>query len=378
MEDQDLDKQGQTHEASSPQQSIYAAGFNAHSQLQPDSTDDQRTFQAIPDQDHAKILFAGWSTTVLTTSDSIISLGNAPFSHAIDRDPETGSPTGLRSAMGDHNGILACLDDGGDLYLQLQPSEGLVCVTSDTSPALSHVARTSTGRVAVTFRQAPNGRLCHVNEFRDLETFLAWYQDPSGVGTYPQKHHMLPGRPRQMIANTATFLLLMESGEVYSWGDPRMQSLGRPIHGEGASSAGEPRSVTALGGLKIVKVASGGWLSAALSDAGALYVWGAAAPGSQHSMKCLREEESGEVVLVEITRDGSDEPLDIDNVDAGDHHMAVVTTDHRLFVVGNNSSGQLGLGSEETFLENWTEVCSLPNVLVRDVFCGPLSTFTLT
>ena len=361
---------------------IYTAGLNAHSQLSPNHSSDIRAFQPLqPDsskEGDIDIFFAGWSTTVLSSPTTLRSLGHRPF----HEDWSSASqPLRPYSGIGDHNGLVAFLSDPGVVYWARKtdltlPSalQRFMCSFSDDSPRIGLIAMAGNERVALTFKQAPNGRLCHVVEFEDFDKALGWYRDPSAEGAYPNKHHMLPGRPKQLIANTASFLLLMEDGGVYSWGDPRHQSLGRVISGEGAVPADKPGIIEALGGLRISKVASGGWMGAALSEDGALYLWGAGAPGAEKSIKPLKEAGAGEVALVELssaTKGG--EPSDVADVAVGDGHIAAVADDGRLFVIGDNKNGQLGLDSEEIFFEDWTEATILSGV--RRVVCGPKASF---
>ena len=56
-------------------------------------------------------------------------------------------------------------------------------------------------------------------------------------------------------------MLLTEHGQVYSWGGGSRGQLG---HGT-VTSEDSPRLVMALDGMKIVKIAAGGWHSAAIS-----------------------------------------------------------------------------------------------------------------
>ncbi|KAH9825791.1 guanyl-nucleotide exchange factor [Teratosphaeria destructans] len=184
------------------------------------------------------------------------------------------------------------------------------------------------------------------------------------------------GTPKQLVANTGNFFLLTRAGEVHSWGDPRHQTLGRPI---AESPADQPGIIEVLQGLRITKLASGGWTSAALSEDGALYLWGAASmPGHKDAgIKCLREADAGEMVLVEIPGDDG-EPADVLDVAVGEGHVAVVTAHaggNRLYVVGQNRNGQLGLGSDQAFLEDWVEVDVMRGL--ERVVCGPKCTFAV-
>ncbi|CAK4034687.1 Hypothetical predicted protein [Lecanosticta acicola] len=334
---------------------LLAAGFNAHRQLLP-REGDVKSFQAVletPPDNNVRILFAGWSSTVIVSEKTLFSLGHEQLEPSMnDRNKR------LRSGFGDHEGMLGCLDDDGHLHLVCHKADSekgpeLVSQSDDDSPLLGNVCYSSSGRVALSFKQAPNSNLCHVAEFACLEIFQRWFADPSSLSNYPQCHYMLPGRPKQLLASTGTFILLMENGEVFTWGDGRYQSLGRPVTGDGAVSADKPGALEALGGLQITKVATGGWMNAALSKDGALYVWGTTSPEAAGGIECLGASDSGEVSLVEIP-DSNGEPLDVLDVALGDNHIAVGVEGGRLFMVGDNQNGQLGL-DEKDFIADWRE-----------------------
>jgi len=250
----------------------------------------------------------------------------------------------------------------------------------DDHPKIGQIALAGNDRVALTFRTAPASTMCHVVEFETLEKATEWYCNPADKTKHPDRHHMLHSRLRQLLAAATTFLLLMEDGSVYSWGDPRHQSLGRPISGEGTTGADSPGIIEAIGGLKIDKIACGGWLNAALAtEDGALYLWGAAvSPVCEDAIKCLSDAGPGEVVLVDLVSEECEPAGDIDasdivDVAVGSAHVAAVTEAGHLYVVGANHTGQLGLEKDEAFSEDWQMVTSLQNV--RRTICGPRSTF---
>lgn len=94
---------------------------------------------------------------------------------------------------------------------------------------------------------------------------------------------------------------------------------------------------------KIVKISSGGYATAALTSANDVYFWGR--PGYPEGL---------------LT--GCPTPLDLDGQDIldvalGFNHMMVLTTEHKLFVVGDGGSGQLGEDTES--FGDWKEI-SLP------------------
>ncbi|KAK4507095.1 hypothetical protein PRZ48_000829 [Zasmidium cellare] len=364
---------------------LLAAGFNGHHQLFA-FDEDPRAFTAMVEAVATiprNVLFAGWSNTVFQAGKHISSLGHQKLALVNLEDDRL-----MQCGFGDHEGIMGCIDHEGRLYLVEHPAiveqselverpdspdqeRHLLCQSTDVSPKIGTIALAGNGRIALTFKQAPNGNLVHIAEFNSPLAFVRWFRDPSGEGNYPACHHMIPGRPKQLLANTGSFILLMESGDVYTWGDARYQSLGRAIGEE--MPADKPGAVDALGGLSISKIASGGWMHAALSADGALYVWGANSPGVEGRIRCLEDQD--QVALVTLP-DPDAEPLDVLDMAIGDNHIAAVTEGDRMFVVGENRNGQLGVGSEERFIEDWVEVPNLTQV--RKVWCGPKSTFVRT
>ncbi|EMC94914.1 hypothetical protein BAUCODRAFT_72592 [Baudoinia panamericana UAMH 10762] len=171
----------------------------------------------------------------------------------------------------------------------------------------------------------------------------------------------------------------MESGDVYSWGDPRYQSLGRRIVGDDSTPADKPGIVDALAGVRMAQIASGGWMSAAVSEDHAMYLWGAGMPGSEKRIRCL--PSPGEVGLVCVAESSDGEPLDVVDVSVGDGHVAAVAADgerKRIFIVGDNKYGQLGAGSVADFVDEWSEIVLSPDVQVQRVVCGSKATFITT
>ena len=65
-------------------------------------------------------------------------------------------------------------------------------------------------------------------------------------------------------------MLLTEHGQLFSWGGGSRGQLG---HGTVTGEL-EPRLVLALDGLRIIKIAAGGWHSAAISESHDLYMFG--------------------------------------------------------------------------------------------------------
>lgn len=87
-------------------------------------------------------------------------------------------------------------------------------------------------------------------------------------------------------------------------------------------------------------------MTAALTEGNDLYVWGGR-PGQTK----LLEDLSGAPTPVDL--DGQD----VHDVAVSMNHMIALTTEGKLFVVGDGSNGQLGLDVKE--LASWREI-SLP------------------
>ena len=160
--------------------------------------------------------------------------------------------------------------------------------------------------------------------------------------------------------------------------------------------------MTALDGIPVRKVVSAGWMTAAVSVEGDLYVWGGGSAnggdGGGKRIRCLpgkgkrererkREtagevkEEDEEVALVDVAGG-----VDIADVGVGAGHMLALTRDGRVFAVGDDRSGQVGAGEGlgRHFCEEWVEVElgqgfdeERERKVVVGVECGYWSSFVL-
>jgi len=90
----------------------------------------------------------------------------------------------------------------------------------------------------------------------------------------PLHFSSFPGGAQQRVTQVACgkehCMLLTEHGQVYSWGGGTRGQLG---HGT-LTNEDSPRLVMALDGMKIIKIAAGGWHSAAISEFHDLYMFG--------------------------------------------------------------------------------------------------------
>ncbi|PSR90510.1 regulator of chromosome condensation 1/beta-lactamase-inhibitor protein II [Coniella lustricola] len=171
---------------------------------------------------------------------------------------------------------------------------------------------------------------------------------------------------RQVVAYDAGFAALTTTGAVYTWGDERYGAcLGREITGD--SPAEKPSRVKALEDLPtgpISKIAAGGYMLAALTSGNDLYLWGGH-PGRKTVPTDIGDEPSPIVI----------EDHDIADVAVGDSHLAVLTTSGKVYVIGDNTNGQLGSPVKE--FETWTpiDLGFLKCKRIAGIAAGPRNTF---
>ena len=115
----------------------------------------------------------------------------------------------------------------------------------------------------------------------------------------------------------------------------------------------------------IRKISSGGYITAALTSGNDLYLWGGR-PGQPKLLDQLSE---------------TPEPVDLDGQDVldiavGFDHMLALTTEHKLYVVGANRNGQLGLDVNESSV--WMEMTlPLEGKQIVSVHAGYKNSFLL-
>lgn len=128
-------------------------------------------------------------------------------------------------------------------------------------------------------------------------------------------------------------------------------------------------------GEPIKMVAAGGYTLAALTEGGGLYLWGMQSPGSQSRHQAFADL-SGIPNYVEV-----DGEKDVQDIALGESHAIALTTDGCVYVVGDNTNGQLGLGSDsKSPVESWLKVPfnSPQGWNIVGVEAGPRSSFIVT
>ena len=157
-----------------------------------------------------------------------------------------------------------------------------------------------------------------------------------------------------------------------------MGNQGQLGHGS-AESLQEPRLVELLLGLRMVKVAAGGWHSMALSDEGGLYVWGWNNYG-QLGLKTendddvadpIEKEDENELepvqlqfvpTCLDVCEPGTNNDLEIEDISCGARHSIALAASGHVYAWGWNKYGQLGLSQRKKIIQGF------PHFLAHNLF----------
>lgn len=172
----------------------------------------------------------------------------------------------------------------------------------------------------------------------------------------------------ELDSNESVFTFLTANGQVFTFGDPRHDNLGRSLESHNLS-ASEPNIVDALDGIPIAHISSGGWITAALSMQKDLYIWGGRA-GNEELVEGLEGLESGNVSLVNLGGG-----LDVEDVAVGAGHIVALTADGKAWVAGRGDNGQTG-AYKPGFQREWKELQTrIKDEKASKVFAGGWGTF---
>ncbi|KZM18666.1 uncharacterized protein EKO05_0006603 [Ascochyta rabiei] len=202
--------------------------------------------------------------------------------------------------------------------------------------------------------------------------------------------------PTQLVVNATTATALDAYGRVHTrTADPRYPACaGRPHTG---TSKFEP--VAYLSETRITKIASGGYMTAAISEDGELFLWGQSTPGTDGELGVLHRQnydsnaalEGKAIVWCDAEQDEYVKCLNITiggnnatafDVAIGFGHVLVAAKnsegEHVVLVAGCGSEGQLGLGRTVDFLEEFELVVATKGKLVVQVEAAGWSSFVVT
>lgn len=201
--------------------------------------------------------------------------------------------------------------------------------------------------------------------------------------------------PTQLVVNATTATALDEDGRVHTrTTDPRYPAcLGRSYTG---TSTFEP--VPYLSETRIVKIASGGYMTAAISEDGELFLWGQANPGTEGELGVLHrlgydidaEELQGTVIWGESMQDQDVKCLNIHidsraatayDVAIGSGHVLVAAKndigEHVVLAAGCGEEGQLGLEKPCLFQEEFEEAAALRGKRVIQLVAAGWSSYVV-
>ncbi|KAF9698064.1 hypothetical protein EKO04_003801 [Ascochyta lentis] len=200
--------------------------------------------------------------------------------------------------------------------------------------------------------------------------------------------------PIQLVVNATTATALNEHGRVHTrTADPRYPAcIGRPHTG---TSVFEP--VPYLSETRVAKIASGGHMTAAISEDGELFLWGQSNPGTHGELGVLHRqdydaalkgktgvwcdaEQDDYVKCLSITINGNDATAY--DVAIGSAHILVAAKNnegvHLVFAAGCGSEGQLGIGRTVGFLEEFEAVVATGSKPVVQLEAAGWSSFVVT
>ncbi|KAG5930093.1 hypothetical protein E4U53_002306 [Claviceps sorghi] len=185
------------------------------------------------------------------------------------------------------------------------------------------------------------------------------------------------GPVQEVAAYEAGFVVLFQDGTVATLGDGRYQEcLARDITQQSAADRLElVPDLTSLGD-PVKHVCANGYVLAALTESGSVYIWGRKSHGAHVQGAGFFQELSAIPNYCEVGGG-----LDVQDFALGDSHAIALTTDGDVYVIGANHNGQLGLGQPRDYTaQEWTCVkLNLPTSHhVVGVAAGPRSSFIVT
>lgn len=208
--------------------------------------------------------------------------------------------------------------------------------------------------------------------------------------------------PVQWCTNATTMTALDRQGRVFTYAsDGRYpKCLGRPSGDPDAASRIDiAQPIPYLEHCTVVKIASGGYMSAALSEDGELFLWGQACPGAKGELNVLKDRAVSPDDRGRVEKDSNSEAefvriLDVAiegrlarvvDVSIGWGHILVAAEVDKgngevaraVLAAGEGGSGQLGVGSKVPFAEDFVEVEALRGKKIRDITCAGYSSFVV-
>lgn len=137
----------------------------------------------------------------------------------------------------------------------------------------------------------------------------------------------------EIAAGSFHLLLRTRNGEVLSYGNGMYGQLGLGA----TASSDQPTVIETFGRVGVVKIAAGGWHSAAVTAGGLLFTWGRGEYG-----RLGHGDDCKDKVIPKVVDLGDDESNFIADVSLGGSHSCAVTIDGAVLSWGRTTLGRLG------------------------------------
>jgi alpha-tubulin suppressor-like RCC1 family protein len=301
---------------------------------------------------HSLALVDGWLWS--WGSDRSGALGHGTSSSGLylpRRVMAMASPSSMAAGAASWGGVSATIDASGDLWTWGDNDQGVLghgSTTEATSPtrvtAVSNVADVAVGQAFMIARIADG-------------TLWSWGRNPQGqLGIGSTTSSSTPARlttlttVSRVAAGTTHAIALRADGTVWAWGGNLYGQLG-----DGTTTGKtSPTPISFEGNPRITAVAAGDGFSVALDDLGSVWTWGA--------------NWSGQLGNGALPSTGSRVPIkvpsltSVEAIAVGAGHVLALRTDRTVWAWGDNSDGQIGIGTTDWARTEPTQVPNLHDV----------------
>ena len=280
---------------------------------------------------------------------------------------------GLNGILDTSQSTITIFKPDSDIFTTYRPPDNI---------RIHHIALTSGGTVALVAAH-PRYSGTSIASFSSITALQSWLvqnssaPSPSVLQTFPAMTF------KQLVSNATTTTGLTTTGQVYTWThDSRYPKLlGRPVDPDTPASI--PHRIEYFSETIITDIASGGYLTAAISSDGELYLWGQSCPGTVGSLaifqKSVDDDADEFVKCVELSIGGRE--AQITRVAVGSGHVIVAAEtkkgERAVFAAGQGGCGQLGLSGTPEFLEEFTELKGLRKRKVVEIRASGWSTWVV-
>lgn len=158
-------------------------------------------------------------------------------------------------------------------------------------------------------------------------------------------------------------ILLDDSGKVYTFGAGSKGQLGTGQLDDHL----DPIQVEALAGIKIVKIAAGGWHSAAVSDQGDLYMWGLNGNGQ---LGLSIKDKVTVMATPQVVDIGECPEVNVLQVACGSKHTIALLENGKIYGCGWNKYKQLHNTNQEDYY-SFELMEDAPTENIEKIICGP-------